>query len=96
MLQEVEGFKEKSIANILQSVEKSKETTLARFIFALGIKHIGQIAAEAIADVALDVSVETLLSKDVAAETLFETSSDSSLETSANESIAVKSTFEIK
>lgn len=54
-LEEVEGFKEKSVKNVLESIEKSKETTLARFIFALGIKHIGEIAAEAIADTVLDV-----------------------------------------
>ena len=49
-LARVEGFKEKSISNILRSLEASKKTTLARFIFALGIKHIGSVAAEAIAD----------------------------------------------
>jgi DNA ligase (NAD+) len=54
-LSQIEGFKEKSIKNVLQSIEKSKETTLARFIFALGIKHIGEIAAEAIADTVLDL-----------------------------------------
>ena len=49
-LSQVEGFKEKSVKNILESIERSKETTLARFIFALGIKHIGEIAAEEIAE----------------------------------------------
>jgi DNA ligase (NAD+) len=54
-LGQIEGFKEKSVKNVLESIEKSKETTLARFIFALGIKHIGEIAAEAIADTVLDL-----------------------------------------
>ncbi len=54
-LTQIEGFKEKSIKNVLQSIENSKETTLARFIFSLGIKHIGEIAAEAIADTVLDL-----------------------------------------
>ncbi len=58
-LSKVEGFKEKSVQNILASIEKSKETTLARFIFALGIKHIGEIAAETLADTVSDV--ETFL-----------------------------------
>ncbi len=52
---ELEGFKEKSVKNVLESIEKSKKTTLARFIFALGIKHIGQIAAETIADTVSDI-----------------------------------------
>ena len=52
---ELEGFKEKSVQNVLQSIEKSKQTTLARFIFALGIKHIGQIAAETLADTVSDI-----------------------------------------
>ena len=38
---ELEGFAEKSAANLLESIEKSKETTLARFIYALGIRHLG-------------------------------------------------------
>lgn len=54
-LSNIEGFKEKTVRNILDSIEKSKETTLVRFIFALGIKHIGEIAAEAIADTVSDV-----------------------------------------
>ena len=52
---DLEGFKEKSVKNVLASIEKSKETTLARFIFALGIKHIGEIAAEAIAETVSDI-----------------------------------------
>lgn len=42
------GFKEKSISNILQSIEKSKSTELDRFIFALGIPFVGQRTAEII------------------------------------------------
>lgn len=42
------GFKEKSINNILQSIEKSKSTELDRFIFALGIPSVGQRTAEII------------------------------------------------
>lgn len=36
---------EKSAANLLAAVEKSKTTTLARFIFALGIRHVGESTA---------------------------------------------------
>ena len=37
----MEGFGEKSCANLLDSIEKSKETTLPRFVYALGILNIG-------------------------------------------------------
>ena len=49
-LLKLEGFKEKSVHNLLKSIEKSKKVTLERFIFALGIPFIGQIAAELLAD----------------------------------------------
>lgn len=54
-LAEIEGFKEKSIQNLLSSIEASKETTLARFIFALGIKYVGKQTAELIAEYAESV-----------------------------------------
>ncbi len=54
-LSQIEGFKEKSVDNLLDSIEKSKDTTLDRFIFALGIKHVGKQTAELIADYASDV-----------------------------------------
>ena len=37
---------EKSAANILAAIEKSKHTTLARFIFALGIRNAGEATAK--------------------------------------------------
>lgn len=51
----IEGFKEKSIDNLLSSIEKSKEVSLARFILALGIPHVGSGTAELIADYAQHV-----------------------------------------
>jgi DNA ligase (NAD+) len=48
-LMQVEGFKEKSIANLLQSIEASKTPPLARFIMALGIRHVGIGTADALA-----------------------------------------------
>ncbi len=45
----LEGFKDKSIHNLLTSIEKSKKVTLARFIFALGVKHVGEESAELLA-----------------------------------------------
>lgn len=54
-LSQLEGFKEKSIANLLESIEKSKDCTLARLILGLGIKYVGQGTAEALAGAALDI-----------------------------------------
>ncbi len=46
----LEGFKEKSINNIIQSIEKSKENELGKLIFALGIRHIGAKAGNLLAN----------------------------------------------
>jgi len=43
---QLERFGEKSVTNILQAIEYSKQTTLSRFLFALGIRHIGQKTAQ--------------------------------------------------
>lgn len=48
-LYQLPGFKAKSVQNLMQSIEKSKEVSLARFIMALGIKHIGTGTAELLA-----------------------------------------------
>ena len=40
---------EKSAANLVSALEKSKRTTLARFIFALGIRHVGEATARDLA-----------------------------------------------
>lgn len=45
----LEGLGEKSALNILDSVEKSKQAGLARLIYALGIRHIGEKAAATLA-----------------------------------------------
>ncbi len=42
-------FKEKKTENILQSIEKSKRVPLDRFLFALGIRHIGRETADVLA-----------------------------------------------
>ncbi|MCD7723134.1 MAG: NAD-dependent DNA ligase LigA [Clostridiales bacterium] len=43
------GFKEKSISNIITSIEKSKENDLWQLVFALGIRHIGAKAGKLLA-----------------------------------------------
>ena len=39
----------KSAANLVAALERSKSTTLARFLFALGIRHVGEATAKALA-----------------------------------------------
>ena len=48
-LMELEGFGEKSINNLLESIEKSKENSLDRLLFALGIRHVGKKTATILA-----------------------------------------------
>lgn len=45
----LERFGKKSATNLLASIEKSKQTTLARFIYALGIRHVGESTARDLA-----------------------------------------------
>ncbi|MFM8624836.1 MAG: NAD-dependent DNA ligase LigA [Betaproteobacteria bacterium] len=40
---------EKSAGNLLAALEKSKQTTLARFIYGLGIRHVGEATAKELA-----------------------------------------------
>lgn len=42
-------FKEKKTENVLQSIEKAKRVPLERFLFALGIRHVGRESAELLA-----------------------------------------------
>jgi DNA ligase (NAD+) len=58
---------QKSSANVLASIEKSKTTTLARFLYALGIRHVGESTAKDLAshfgslDAVMQASEEQLL-----------------------------------
>ena len=40
---------EKSAQNLLDSLQKSKQTTLARFVYALGVRHVGEATAKDLA-----------------------------------------------
>ncbi len=42
-------FAEKSAKNLIDAIEKSKKTTLARFLYALGILHVGEYASKQLA-----------------------------------------------
>ena len=44
-LLELEGFAERSAENLLDSIEKAKKAPLHRFVFALGIPHVGEETA---------------------------------------------------
>ncbi len=48
-LANLERMGEKSAHNLLAAIEKSRETTLARFIFALGIRNVGEATAKELA-----------------------------------------------
>jgi len=49
-LLKLERMAEKSVDNMLNAIEKSKQTPLSRVIFALGIRHIGEEMAEILAE----------------------------------------------
>lgn len=46
---ELEGFGEKSVNNLLSSIEHSKENSLEKVLFALGIRHVGKKTAKILA-----------------------------------------------
>jgi len=46
----LERMGEKSAQNLLDNIEHSKDTTLARFLYALGIPQVGEATAEALAE----------------------------------------------
>ncbi|RDU99551.1 NAD-dependent DNA ligase LigA [Trinickia dinghuensis] len=63
----LERFADKSAQNLIDSLDKAKHTTLARFIFALGIPDVGESTAKDLArhfgslDPVLDASIEALM-----------------------------------
>lgn len=67
-LKELEGFGEKSIQNLLDEIEKSKNNSLERLLFSLGIRYIGKKTAKILAkhykniDNLLKTNLEELLS----------------------------------
>lgn len=45
-IQKMEGFGEKSAENLKDAIELSKNTTLAKFIYALGIRNVGEATSK--------------------------------------------------
>ncbi len=66
-LANLDRMADKSAQNILAALEKSKQTTLPRFLFGLGIRHVGEATAKELAkhfgklDAIMDATVEQLL-----------------------------------
>jgi DNA ligase (NAD+) len=48
-LEEVEGFGETSVRNLFNAIEARREIPLERFIYALGVRHVGETTAVALA-----------------------------------------------
>ncbi len=48
-LENREGMGKKSVDNLLASIEKARTVSLAKFIFALGIRHVGEVTAKLLA-----------------------------------------------
>ena len=65
-LAELERMAEKSATNLFEAIEKSKKTTLGRFIYALGIRNVGEVTGKDLArhfgalDGLMDAGVEQL------------------------------------
>ena len=63
---ELEGFGNKSVNNLIEAIEESKENSLERLLFALGIEQVGEKTAKVLArkfetmDNLMNASVETL------------------------------------
>ncbi len=49
-LEQLERFGERSAKNLIEALEKSKSQTLARFVFGLGIQHVGASTASDLAE----------------------------------------------
>ena len=65
-LSELERMAEKSAANVHAAIEASKQATLGRFIYALGIRNVGEVTAKDLArqfgglDALMDAGVDQL------------------------------------
>jgi len=66
-LSQLDRMAEKSATNVLAGIEKSKNTTLPKFLFGLGIRHVGEATAKELSrhfgtlDAIMDATVDQLL-----------------------------------
>jgi DNA ligase (NAD+) len=49
-LETLEGFAQKSAENLIHAIERSKEQPFPRVLYALGIRHVGSVTADLIAE----------------------------------------------
>ena len=61
----MEGFKDVSVDNLLRAIESSKARPWSRLLYGLGIRHVGDVTAEAL--VAVTPSLDALLEADAEA-----------------------------
>jgi len=61
-LANLDRMAEKSASNVMTSLEKSKQTSLARFLFGLGIKDVGEATAKSLAEYFTDL--DSIISAD--------------------------------
>ncbi|MBZ1504962.1 NAD-dependent DNA ligase LigA [Latilactobacillus curvatus] len=78
-LAQLDKFKEKSINNLLNAIEASRQNSLERLLFGLGIRHVGAKAARLLAEHFL--TMEALMASDqeeiMSVDTIGETIADS-------------------
>ena len=73
---ELEGFGNKSVNNLLESIELSKSNSLEKVLFALGIRHVGKKTAKVLAkrykniDALINADIEELTSINDVGETI--------------------------
>ncbi|MGL6044201.1 MAG: helix-hairpin-helix domain-containing protein, partial [Sandaracinobacteroides sp.] len=66
-LLQLEGWKERSVANLFASIETRRNVGLDRLLFGLGIRHVGEVTARDLARATTDwPTLETLLDRLVA------------------------------
>ena len=49
-LEPLDRFADKAASNLIESINQAKKITVARFIYALGIRHVGEQTAQSLAD----------------------------------------------
>ena len=78
-LEKIEGFQEKSINNLLQAIDRSRQNSLEKLLFGLGIRHVGAKAAKLLAQKFLKMSNLMQAQKDeiLAIDSMGETIADS-------------------
>jgi DNA ligase (NAD+) len=55
-VRQLEGFGEKSVSNLQQSIEQSKKQPLYRLIYGLGIRYVGETTAKTLANAVTHIS----------------------------------------